>query len=487
MVAQSLLEHHISSMLHDIQVVGVVCNQWGDTGKGKFGDLLAFWSDVNARGTGGDNAGHTVIVGGRKRVFHLLPAGIEYDSQGKISVLGNGMVINPLVLVREIDEFLDGGGTVNNLMVSLDAHVIMPYHIRRDRNNSLGNGGIGSTGKGIGPCYADKVSYKGIMMRDLLDTKTLVAKLWKAQGNYPGQDIDIDDIVSTLGPLIERIRPYFRDTDKEMRQFLLSGKRIVLEGAQGLLLSSEFGTYPYVTSSDSSIFGTSLGVGLMPQDVDLTLGVVKFPFMTRVGAGPFPSEFGGMVSEEYCSKGLDHDIEFELTKYGIPYEGQGGNARYDMHHDNIVRLMNSADPFERGVGIRLAGFEFGATTGRPRRTGHIDLVALKHALRVNGPNVVLTKADVLQGAEEFSLCDGYQFPGSAESVKDVNFRDARRLYQATPHLRRFSGFNQEISNAESLSDLPDGLRAAIAYMSERTGAKVKMVSLGAERYDTMVI
>ena len=295
----------LERMLGDAQVVAVVCNQFGDTGKGAVTDLLAaYWADVVARGTGGNNAGHTTVVNGVKRVFHLIPSGIVNDAR-QVNILGSGMVLDLEVLGSELDELEIEGQSYNNLMISENAHVIMPYHIMRDKakNMSLKNGGIGSTGRGIGECYADRTARRGITVKDLFNRDKLAAGIDKALGFYPELNLNRDDVIDELGPYAERIQQFVRDTDSELRGFKEQDKKILLEGAQGLLLSLDYGIPPYVTSSDCSSDGTAKGVGFSSRDVDLTLGIVKFPFMTKVGGGPFPSELGGIRSDDYCFDG----------------------------------------------------------------------------------------------------------------------------------------------------------------------------------------
>src|SRR3989344_5316304 len=296
----------LDKLLKDVKTVAIVCNQWGDTGKGKFSDYFAsHWADVTARGTGGNNAGHTVVVNGNEKIFHLIPAGILNDSRGQVTILGNGMVIDLLVLSHEIEELEAERLTYNHLMISKDANVIMTYHIEIDRakNQSQKHGGIGSTGRGIGPCYTDKIGRRGIFIEELFDRDKLSRKINAVKKKYSGQKLKInkDEIIESLMPLAERIKPFVTDTISEMHRFMREGKKILLEGAQGLLLSIEHGTYPYVTSSDCSLDGTASGVGLSAKTIDLPLGIVKFPFMTRVGAGPFPTELGGRESELYCA------------------------------------------------------------------------------------------------------------------------------------------------------------------------------------------
>jgi len=463
------------------QVIALVCCQWGDTGKGKYSDLFAkYWADVIARGTGGNNAGHTTVINGKKRIFHLIPAGIVYDKEGKTNILGNGMVIDPKILCGELDELDKEGLNYNNLMISEDAHVIMPYHIERDikKDKSQKDGGVGSTGRGIGPCYADKIARRGIFIRDLFDADRLAKKIKKAIEFYPDVSVNIDQIIQELMPYAEKIRPFVRETISEMQKFVKQGKKILLEGAQGTLLSIEFGTYPYCTSSDCSANGTASGAGL-PAGIVHVLGIVKFPYMTRVGAGPFPTEFGGSKSEEYCAN-AEHTVRFELNKYKIPFKEKEGFVSYDYHHPDIINLMNSKDPFEQGIGIRLAGEEYGATTGRPRRTGWTDLMALRYAISLNGPDLILTKPDVLQGADEFKLAISY------ERLNEFT-RDPDALRKVKPVYISIEGFNQDISQINDIKDLPKGIAKAMWYITNAAGGFIRIISTGPEQNQNIIL
>jgi len=472
-------------LLKGVRVLAIVCNQWGDTGKGKFSDFFsAHWADVIARGTGGNNAGHTIIMNGKEKIFHLLPAGIVYDKVGKISVLGNGMVIDLKVLLQEMQELDEEGLSYKNLMISKDAYVIMPYHIFRDKkkNASQDKGGVGSTGRGIGPCYTDKIARRGICIGDLYDEELLRDKLNKVKEFYPEQRIDVEFLIERLKPYYEKIKPYVRDTVNEMHRFLKQGKKILLEGAQGLLLSIEHGTYPYVTSSDCSVNGTANGVGLSASDVDLTLGVIKFPFMTRVGAGPFPTELGNSVSEKYCAKGLEHDIKYELSKYGIPFSEEKGRVIYNRDYEIIHKLMKSEDEFEKGVGIRLAAGEYGATTKRPRRVGWTDGVAAKYAVGINGMNFVLTKADCLNGEGTFKVCYGYK--KGKEVFTDFN-KDGNFLRSVEPIYKEYSAYGK-IKGVYDFKKLPASLKQAIKDFERFTGGEVVALSNGPEK-DKLIV
>lgn len=474
----------LNNLLKGVQIVSVICNQWGDTGKGKFSDYFASqWADVTARGTGGNNAGHTVVVNGQKKIFHLIPAGISNDSDGKFTILGNGMVIDLKVLSSELDELDKEEISYNNLLVSKDAGVIMPYHVNVDiaKNQSQKKGGIGSTGRGIGPCYTDKVARRGIIIEDLLDKDSLSRKINKAKETYQDQEINVDNIMDSLDPFISRIKPFIRDTVSEMHGFVRDGKKILLEGAQGLLLSIEHGTYPYVTSSDCSLNGTASGVGLSAKMIDLPLGIIKFPFMTRVGAGPFPTEFGGRNSEDYCAED-EHTNKDELEYYGIPHQVVDCRVIYNQKDPRIIDMINSEDEFIQGVGIRLTAFEYGATTGRPRRTGWTDMVAAKYAVGINGPLLILTKLDSLSGINEFKLAHSY---GSDNDIVNTFSRSEGVLRRTNPEYKSYKGYG-DISGVRDYNKLPPSLRNGIEDLESFTRGRVVAVSVGADREETII-
>ncbi|MDO8556420.1 MAG: adenylosuccinate synthetase [Nanoarchaeota archaeon] len=486
----------------DSQIVAVVDQQWGDTGKGKFADMLcAYWADGGARGTGGNNAGHTVIKNGEKFIFHLVPASAAYDNEGKFSILGGGMVINPVALVSELEELVAKGGSYNHVMVSSDAQVVFPYHILRDcaKNQSQKDGGIGSTGRGIGPCYADKINRRGISMGDLLKKDVLVKKLRKLVSVYVPDRVGtefatawVDEQLAWVAPCVERLQPLIRDTVYELHGLIRSGKKVCLEGAQGLLLSVEHGTVPHVTSSDCSLNGTAGGVGLSAAAVDLTLGIMKFPFMTRVGGGPFPSELGGVRSADHCADAL-HTSDWEVVNYGsdrgMTCERVGTDPLTYDHTDPVIReLMNSEDEFLQGVGVRLAAGEYGASTGRPRRVGWCDLVAAEYAALVNGGRknnlkLVLTRVDCLAGMDEFKLVDKYMINGSITSQFP---RDAETLSRVCPLYRHYQGYG-DMRGVTDSKNLPSGLRAAMDDLSERTDVAIAAVSTGPEQHEVVVL
>src|SRR3990167_2431147 len=428
----------LDDLVKGVQTIAVVCNQWGDTGKGKFSDYFASqWADVTARGTGGNNAGHTVVVNGRRKVFHLIPAGIASDSAGKITVLGNGMVIDLGVLGQELDELDAEKNSYNNLMISKDAGVIMPYHVAADKEDkSQKDGGIGTTGRGIGPCYTDKVARRGITIEDLFDKDRLSKKIERAKKAYPKHDINTDDVIDILIPLAERIRPFVRDT-----------------------------------VSDCSLNGTASGVGLSAKMIDLPLGIIKFPLMTRVGAGPFPTEIGGADSESYCSK-EEHTLIYELITYGIPHQKIGNEIIYDKNDPRILEMINSSSEFIQGVGLRLAAREYGATTGRPRRIGWVDAVAARYAVGINGPLLVLTKPDSLSDAKEFKIAYGYEKEGKTSKTFS---KSEKFLRGVTPIYKTYDGYG-DISQIKEYDKLPLNLKQAIGDFESFTGGRVAVVS-----------
>jgi adenylosuccinate synthase len=475
----------LDELLKDVQILAVVCNQFGDSGKGKFSDYFAsHWADVCARGTGGNNAGHTVVLNGVERIFHLIPAGIVNDANGMITVLGKGMVIDLGVLCSELDELSSQGLSYDNLMISKDAFVIMPYQIERDKamNQSQKNGGIGSTGRGIGPCYEDKIGRRGIKIGELFDEAVLEARIKKAARFYPEQKIDVREVMQRLKDFSERIRPHVKDTDSLMFKFASSGKRISLEGAQGLLLSINHGTPPYLTGSDCSLDGTASGVGIPARAVDKCFGIVRFPSMNRVGGGPFVTELGGRKSEEYCGKNRHTKLD-ELKKYGIPHRvDKNGKVKYDFHHKRIFEMVNSKDPFIQGIGIRLATGNYGATTGRPRRIGWTDAVALKYAVRYNGALMIFTNPDSIAGANEFKICYGYR---NGSQVSDEFSTDAETLRNSHPLYESYPGYG-DIRHVRRFNRLPKSLLQATSDVERFTGGHVVAFSIGPEREETII-
>ncbi|MDO8555922.1 MAG: adenylosuccinate synthetase [Nanoarchaeota archaeon] len=482
---------NVVPLVGDAQVAAVICMQFGDTGKGKFADLLARdWADGTARGTGGNNAGHTVVHGDTPFVFHLIPAGVRYDADGKFTVLGQGMVIDPSALVKEFDDLDRMGWSYDHVRVSQDAQVILPHHVLIDQaGKSQKDGGLGTTGRGIGPCYTDKAKRCGVRMRDLLDKDTLVSQVKKSLASWHPSllsdslhsSLSVDDVVGPVAQYVDRLRPFITDTNAFMQAQYRDGSKILLEGAQGTLLSLEHGTYPYVTSSECSLAGTAAGVGLSPRVVDVTLGILKFPLMTRVGNGPFPTELGGVASQQYCA--AEHTRESELNMLGISFEKRDGYTRYDSDHPAIWDLMLSDDLLERARGLRLHMDEFGATTGRPRRLGWTDLVAARYAVQVNAPvKLVLTKVDTFADAGIFSLCDEYECYGHGVSFS----RDKDDLFKVKPRYTNFYSYGS-LRGCSSLSDLPASLVSAIRYTQDFVRADVAAVSVGPRPEETIMV
>ncbi|MBW2987461.1 adenylosuccinate synthetase [Candidatus Woesearchaeota archaeon] len=474
--------------MKDVQVASVLCFQWGDTGKGKIVACLAPWADINIRGTGTNNAGHTFYVKyegkDHKCITHFIPAGIQYDGLGKITILGSGMGISQQGLLEEMAELEGAGITFNNMMISEDANVIMPYHQTADApNKSMKDGSVGSTGKGTGPMYSDHVARRGIKFRDLFNRDVFATKVRKIYGKYYSeQGINVDDMIAGQLELFEKIKPYVKDTKNYIRLALRENKKILIEGAQGALLSYEFGSYPFVTSSDPTILGTARGCDIPINCVDLVIGLVKFPVMTRVGPGPFPTEYGGRKSEDYCAEGDGYKNvkSVEEEKYAdVP----------------ILEMINDPDPFIKGIGLRRALDEYGATTGRPRRTGMIDAVAGRHAVEVNsvGPRVILasTKSDCVRGMEKIDICTGYGYQKeepfyTAEGAIDNGTRfldwfptNSDLLYRFAPGIiESLPGFNEDIKDVRDYNELPESLELAHRKFEHFVRAPFGMISVG---------
>lgn len=433
-------------------VVGV---QWGDEGKGKIVDLLAAEHDAVARFNGGANAGHSVVVKGERFALHLIPSGILYP--GKHAIIGNGVVVDPDKLIEEMDGLAKKGVDVSGLVLSSRAHVVMPYHKSEDgaredvlKAANTGGGGtlaaIGTTRRGIGPAYADKIqrSY-AIRVGDLLKPGLLRERLNLAcaskgpmleamsREKHAFDSAALFDHATKVG---ERLKPLVRDTTHLLHELLDQDKRVLFEGANGTLLDVDHGTYPFVTGSSTGTAGIGVGAGVPLTRVSTIIGVMK-AYSTRVGAGPLPTEL--------------HDA--------------------------------TADR------IRTRGREFGTTTGRPRRVGWLDLVAVRYAVMVNGlTSVAMTLFDVLAGFDELKVCTAYRIKGGgvgASSTTDVFPPDADDLSRIEPVWTTLAGFTQEISSARSLSDLPVNARKYIDFVEERIGVPIGIVSVGPDREQTI--
>lgn len=416
--------------------------QWGDEGKGKMTDYLAEGADVVVRFQGGNNAGHTVVVGDKEYKLHLIPSGILYED--KLNVIGNGVVLDPKAFFGELD-YLQGLGvtvTQKNLIVSDRAQLIMPYHKVLDvlKEKARGKNDIGTTGKGIGPCYTDKVERSGIRVCDLMHPSVFREKLEaniEAKNTYitkvlGGEALDFDAIYEEYTKLAERLRPYVEDISVRVYDAIKAGKKVLFEGAQGMLLDIDYGTYPYVTSSNTISGGVCTGAGVGPTMINSAIGIAK-AYTTRVGKGPFPTE-------------LDNEI---------------------------------------GEWIRTKGFEFGVTTGRARRCGWLDLVILKTSARVNGlTSFAVTKIDTLAGLEKIKVCVGYKFNDKVIDYFPASLED---LADCEPIYEEFDGWDDSVANARSYEELPENAKIYLKRIEEFTGVKVAIISVGPKRDQTMVV
>lgn len=411
---------------------------WGDEAKGKLVDVLAEGADYTVRFSGGNNAGHTVRLGEKVFRFHLLPTG--FLRPGCTAVIGGGMVVCPRSLLQEIEEVTALAEGTGNLLVSGSAHVVMPWHERLDcLEESLRVEGIGTTRKGIGPAYEDKAGRRGIRMFEFVDPERFRARvrevlplkraLLRAMGGE--HDLHEDAILEEYLPLAERVRPYVADVEHHLAAAVAVGKRVLFEGAQGAMLDLDYGTYPYVTSSHPTAAGACMGTGIPPTKVDKVLGVCV-AYATRVGSGPFPTEL----------------------------------------HDEV------------GERIRQAGREFGTTTGRPRRCGWLDLVALRHSAQVNGfTALAVTRADVLSGFDEVKLCTAYNVDGRSTERFPT---DTAVLARATPVYETLPGWDGDISEIRAYDSLPEALRRFLSRIEEFVGVPIAVVSTGADRSEVIL-
>lgn len=416
----------------------IVGSQWGDEGKGKIVDCLTEKSDIVARYQGGHNAGHTVVIGDEKFILHLIPSGVLHKD--KLCIIGNGVVVNPQALITEIKELKARGVVVSeNLKVSKNAHLIMYYHEILDgwKEREKGSKKIGTTGRGIGPCYTDKASRSGIRMHDLFwpeqFKEKLEANIEDLKRTHP-QNLEIrnlvaSDIYNAYIAFGEQLAPYVDDTDVTINEAIRNGKNILFEGAQGTLLDVDHGTYPYVTSSNSTAGGAMTGLGVGPKCIDEVLGVAK-AYTTRVGEGPFPSELTG----------------------------------------------------ETGELLREKGDEFGATTGRPRRCGWLDFVVLRHAVRVNGlTGLVITKLDILDGMDKIKVCTGYKY-------KDSILRDFPKelpiLEGCEPVYEELDGWmGQKTAGTRLYYELPRKAKDYIRTIEKTLEIPVVIIATGKDRDD----
>ncbi|MDQ2877235.1 MAG: adenylosuccinate synthase [Actinomycetota bacterium] len=416
----------------------IVGAQWGDEGKGKATDLLGDDVDYVVRYQGGNNAGHTVVIGEESYALHLLPSGVL--SRNAIPVIGNGVVIDPGVLLAEIDGLAARGVSCDRLLISANAHLIMPHHIALDKvtERHLGSSRIGTTGRGIGPTYSDKAARMGIRMQDLFDPGILRQKLDLALREknqvltkvYNRRTIDAGAVAREYLGYGERLGRYIADTGLILNQALDQDQVVLLEGAQATLLDVDHGTYPFVTSSSPTAGGACAGSGLGPTRIDRVIGILK-AYTTRVGAGPFPTE------------------------------------------------LNDA----RGEWLRKTGGEYGVTTGRARRTGWFDAVIARYATRVNGiTDYFITKLDVLSGLERVPVCVAYEVNGRRQDEMPMTQTE---FHHATPVYEYLDGWSEDISGAKDLADLPAGARTYLAALESMIGAPVSAVGVGPRRDQTL--
>jgi len=417
----------------------VVGAQWGDEGKGKVVDLLAEQADLVIRFQGGNNAGHTIVRDGETFKFHLIPSGILYP--GKLCVVGNGVVVDPKVLTAEIDELRRRRIDISGLRISANSHLIMPYHKLLDQAGEakLGKLQIGTTRRGIGPCYADKAARLGIRMQDLLDEKILRKKIYAAMEPKrlmlrpfaKDPQLDLHTMTEEYRILGHRLEPYIADTAPIAWRALDDGGLVVFEGAQGTMLDIDHGTYPFVTSSNPVAGAACVGAGVGPRSIDEVWGIAK-AYATRVGAGPFPTELDDSVGER----------------------------------------------------IREVGREVGTTTGRARRTGWLDLVALRYATRVNGlTGLVVTKLDVLTGIDPVGVAVRYLGPEGA-TFDEFPYHQSI-LHKATGDITELPGWHDDLSGCRSMEELPAGARGFLEYISDFLGIPIVMVGVGPGR-DEMI-
>ena len=418
----------------------ILGTQWGDEGKGKIVDYLAQKADVVIRSQGGNNAGHTVVADGQSFALRLLPSGILFSE--KTCIIGNGVVVNPEVLLEEIDGMVKKGVTISKLEVSTRAHVIMPYHIRIDEEDEKlrGDDKIGTTKNGIGPCYADKINRVGIRIGDLMDRDVFYQKLKTNlelknrlfATYYNCEGFDFEEIFTKYTALAERIRPYVKDTEYSANQYIKEGKKVLFEGAQATMLDLDHGTYPFVTSSNPTAGGACVGSGVGPRMMSNIIGVVK-AYTTRVGAGPFPAEQSNKIGEY----------------------------------------------------LRETGHEFGTVTGRSRRCGWFDSVVVRYAAMLNSLDyLAITRLDILDGLDTINICKGYMYKGIElkEYPESLNIlQDVEPVYEELP------GWKTDISGCKSYDELPENARYYVERISQLVGVPLGIVSVGPDRSQTIVL
>lgn len=419
----------------------VIGAQWGDEGKGKIVDILARDADVVVRYQGGSNAGHTVINQNGTFIFHLIPSGILY--RGTLCVIGNGVVVDPAALIEEMDHLAGQGVHIGkNFIISQRAHLILPYHKAIDKasEQSKGSRRIGTTGRGIGPSYADKMSRIGIRVGDLLNPKTFRTKLeenlieinWFLEQLYKVERFEVEKVFQQYMGYAERLKSHIADAVTLVNKMIDNRKTILFEGAQGTHLDVDLGTYPYVTSSSATAGGAATGSGVGPTKIDAVLGVAK-AYTTRVGSGPFPTELSDEV----------------------------------------------------GRGLQERGKEYGSTTGRPRRCGWFDAVVMRHATKVNGlSSLALTKLDVLDGCKELKVCTAYRYQGAV--YKDMP-ADLQALQESEPVYKRFKGWSASTTGLTTYGRLPAEAKRYLEYIADQAECPIDIISTGSRRDATIIL
>ncbi|MFO7918482.1 MAG: adenylosuccinate synthase [Anaerolineae bacterium] len=422
-------------------VTVVVGSQWGDEGKGKIADHLAARASMVVRYQGGNNAGHTVVIGDTTFKLHQVPTGITRPEV--TAVLGHGMVINPPALVEELDTLDSKGISIESMYISCNAHMVMPYHPLFDglEEKLRGDQAIGTTKRGIGPAYTDKIARRGLRMQDLCDMDRFACRVEKVLERvnleitrlFEEEPLTVEEIVEAYRPAAERLAPFVTDTTVLINEALARGEKVLMEGAQGTMLDIDFGTYPYVTSSSPTAGGACQGAGISPTRIKDIVGVVK-AYTSRVGAGPFPTELMG----------------------------------------------------ETGDWIRERGQEYGTTTGRPRRCGWLDLVCLGYAARVNGfTGLALTRLDILSGLDEIKLCTAYRLPDGTEletyPLDTDILAQSQAVYESVP------GWEEDISAVRTFEDLPTNAKRYCKRVSELLKIPIDLISVGAERDDLIAL
>ena len=427
--------------------VVVIGTQWGDEGKGKVVDLLTDKVHAVVRFQGGHNAGHTLVIDGKKTVLHLIPSGILHD--GVECLIGNGVVLSPEALLKELDMLEDTGVPASErLKISEACTLILPYHIALDQARELARGkkAIGTTGRGIGPAYEDKISRRGLKVGDMLHRERFAARLGEVldyhnftlKHYFKTDVVDFQQVLDEGLEMAERIRPMVADVTGMLHRYRSEGRNIMFEGAQGTLLDIDHGTYPYVTSSNPTAGGACTGTGVGPRDIDYVLGITK-AYTTRVGAGPFPTEL---------------------------YDGVGLN-----------------DPI--GAHMAKLGHEFGSTTGRPRRCGWLDAVSLRRSVQLNSlSGICLTKMDVLDGLETLRIATGYRCDGELLDAPPIG---ADAYEQCQPEYIEVPGWKENTVGVRSYDELPANARAYISKIEEVVGVPIDIISTGPDRADTIIL